>query len=108
MRDGIRGYKNGIVAVALAGTYAGLVLVLGVVSMVILLMVQDPILLSAFALAVVTFPLGWLIWWGWDFVPPQLENPLLLIVALSVAGVFQAWLLWRLWRGPSLREINRS
>ncbi|MFC7586639.1 hypothetical protein ACFQYP_25045 [Nonomuraea antimicrobica] len=66
----MRRYRNGRVAAALAGVYACLVATLGVVSMVILLTVHDPILVSAVALMVVTFPLGPLIWWGWGFLLP--------------------------------------
>ncbi|MFI7706575.1 SCO4225 family membrane protein [Nonomuraea sp. NPDC049480] len=98
----MRRYRRGTVAAVLAGAYAILVLVLGVVSLVILLTVQDPILLTGVALAAVTFPLGWLIWWGWDFLPPGTADPVLLIVALTVAGLLQSWLIWRMIRGPSL------
>ncbi|MEU6787725.1 hypothetical protein ABZ912_51775 [Nonomuraea angiospora] len=92
-------YRNGKVAAVLAVVYAALVLVLGVVSLVILLTVRDPILLSGVALAGVTFPLGWLIWWGWNLVPPEVANPVLLVVLLSGAGLLQAWLIWRIFRG---------
>ncbi|MET9247814.1 hypothetical protein [Nonomuraea sp. NPDC003709] len=95
----MRRYRNGKVAAVLAVVYAALVLVLGVVSLVILLTVRDPILLSGVALIGVTFPLGWLIWWGWDLVPPQIANPVLLTVVLAGAGLLQAWLIWRIFRG---------
>ncbi|WP_327586049.1 hypothetical protein OHA25_02745 [Nonomuraea sp. NBC_00507] len=100
----MRRYRNGLVAAVLAGAYAGLVVILGVVSVVILLTAQDPILLTGVALMIITFPLGWLIWWGWDLVPPQLEDPVLLTVILSGAGLLQAYVLWRILRGPSLHE----
>ncbi|MDP4500967.1 SCO4225 family membrane protein [Nonomuraea turcica] len=100
----MRRYRNGLVAAVLAGAYAGLVVILGVVSVVILLTAQDPILLTGVALVIITFPLGWLIWWGWDLVPPQLEDPVLLTVILSCAGLLQAYVLWRILRGPSLHE----
>ncbi|MGP3920536.1 hypothetical protein [Nonomuraea sp. 10N515B] len=58
----MRRYRNGLVAAVLAGAYPGLVVILGVVSVVILLTVQDPILLTGVALVIITFPLGWLIW----------------------------------------------
>lgn len=90
-------YRNGKVAAVLAVVYAALVLVLGVVSLVILLTVRDPILLSGVALVGVTFPLGWLIWWGWNLVP--FANPVLLTVVLAGAGLLQAWLIWRIFRG---------
>ncbi|GAA3675352.1 hypothetical protein GCM10022224_044460 [Nonomuraea antimicrobica] len=98
----MRRYRNGRVAAALAGVYACLVATLGVVSMVILLTVHDPILVSAVALMVVTFPLGPLIWWGWGFLPPDSVDPVWLLVALAVAGLLQAYLMWRLLRGPAL------
>lgn len=100
----MRQYRNGRVAVVLAGAYASLVVFFGVVSVVILLTVQDPILLSGVALMLVTFPLGPLIWWGWDAVPPQMEDPVLLIVILSCAGLLQSYLIWRILRGPSVTE----
>jgi hypothetical protein len=93
-----------IVAAVLAGVYASLVVVLGVASAVILLTVRDPILLSGVALMIVTFPLGPLIWWGWDALPPQIADPLLLIVILTGAGLLQSYLLWRILRGPSVPE----
>jgi hypothetical protein len=79
-------------------------MLLGVVSVVILLTVQDPILLSGVALMIVTFPLGPLIWWGWDAIPPQLADPVLLIVILTGAGLLQSYLIWRILRGPSVSE----
>jgi hypothetical protein len=97
----MRRYRNGRVAAALAGTYAGLVVLLSVPSSVILLTVQDPILLSGVALMVITFPLGPLIWWGWDAIPPQMAHPVLLIVALTAAGLLQSYLIWRILRGPA-------
>jgi hypothetical protein len=98
----MRRYRNGRVAAVLAGVYATLVILLGVVSVVILLTVQDPILLSGVALMIVTFPLGPLIWWGWEVIPPQLADPVLLIVVLSGAGLLQSYLIWRVLRGPSV------
>ncbi|MET7339542.1 hypothetical protein [Nonomuraea sp. NPDC005650] len=95
----MRRYRNGLVAAVLALVYAALVVVLGVISLVILLTVQDPILLTGVALIGVTFPLGWLIWWGWDLVPPQVADPVLLTVVLCGAGLLQAWLIWRIFRG---------
>ncbi|GAA4533315.1 SCO4225 family membrane protein [Nonomuraea ferruginea] len=100
----MRRYRNGRLAAVLAGLYAGLVMLLGIPSAVILLTVQDPILLSGFALMVITFPLGPLIWWGWHWVPPQLDNPVLLIVLLTGAGLLQAYLLWRVARGPVISD----
>lgn len=100
----MRQYRNGRVAAAIAGAYASLVVLLAVVSVVILLTVQDPILLSGVALMLITFPLGPLIWWGWDAVPPQMADPVLLIVILTCAGLLQSYLIWRLLRGPSVTE----
>jgi hypothetical protein len=100
----MRRYRNGRVSALLAGAYAGLVLLLGVTSLVILLTVQDPILLSGVALMVITFPLGPLIWWGWDAIPPQVASPVLLIVVLTAAGLLQAYLIWRGLRGPETPE----
>lgn len=97
----MRGYRNGRVAAVVAAAYAGLVLVLGVASVVILLTVQDPILLSGVALMIVTFPLGPLVWWGWDALPSQIANPVLLVVILMGAGLLQSYLIWRILRGPS-------
>ncbi|TYB69636.1 hypothetical protein FXF51_05595 [Nonomuraea sp. PA05] len=94
------GHRNGRVAAALAGAYAALVLLLGAVSAITLLTVQDPILLSGVALMVVTFPLGTLIWWGWDVVPPPLDDPVLLVGLLTGAGLLQSYVLWRVLRGP--------
>ncbi|WP_219509265.1 SCO4225 family membrane protein [Nonomuraea ceibae] len=97
----MRHYRNGRAASVVAGAYAGLVLLLGVASAVILLTVQDPILLSGVALMLVTFPLGPIVWWGWDLVPPQMANPVLLIAILTGAGLLQAYLIRRLMRGPA-------
>ncbi|GAA2214125.1 hypothetical protein GCM10009850_095890 [Nonomuraea monospora] len=88
------------VAATLAIAYAALVLLLGAVSAITLLTVQDPILLSGVALMVVTFPLGPLIWWGWDVVPPPLDDPVLLVGLLTGAGLLQAYVLWRFLRRP--------
>lgn len=98
----VRRYSNGRLAAVLSGGYAALVSLLGVVSVVILLTVQDPILLTAVALVAVTFPLGPLVWWAWDAVPPTLREPVLLIVILTVVGLLQAYLLWRFTRGRAL------
>jgi hypothetical protein len=100
----MRRYRNGRVAAVLAGVYATLVMILGIVSVVTLLTVPDPILLSGVALMIVTFPLGPLIWWGWDAVPSQPADPVLLIVVLSGAGLLQSYLIWRFVRGPSVPE----
>ncbi|PZG23745.1 SCO4225 family membrane protein [Nonomuraea aridisoli] len=100
----MRRYRNGRGAAALAGVYAGLVVLLGAVSSVILLTVPDPILLSGVALMIVTFPLGPLVWWGWDAVPSQPADPVLLIVVLTAAGLLQAYLIWRFSRGPAIPE----
>ncbi|UBU14017.1 SCO4225 family membrane protein [Nonomuraea gerenzanensis] len=100
----MRRYRNGRLAGVLALAYAALVLLLGVVSVVTLLTVQDPILLSGLALMLVTFPLGPLIWWGWELVPPGLEDPVLLIVLLTGVGLLQAYVLWRVLRGPALPD----
>ncbi|RCG31564.1 hypothetical protein DQ384_08295 [Sphaerisporangium album] len=100
----MRRYRNGRVATVLAGAYASLVMLLGVASVVILLTVQDPILLSGVALMLITVPLGPLIWWGWDIIPPQMADPVLLIVILTGAGLLQSYLIWRILRGPSVPE----
>ncbi|MEV4291263.1 hypothetical protein AB0K40_37640 [Nonomuraea bangladeshensis] len=94
----MRRYRNGRLAAVLSGGYAALVALLGVVSVVILLTVQDPILLTGVALVVVTFPLGPLVWWAWDAA----GQPVLLIVVLTAVGLLQAYLLWRLTRGRAL------
>ncbi|MEU4513885.1 hypothetical protein AB0G05_30665 [Nonomuraea wenchangensis] len=98
----MRRYGNGRLAAILSGGYAALVALLGVFSAVVLLTVQDPILLTALALVVVTFPLGPLVWWAWDAVPLALSDPVLLIVVLTVVGLLQAYVLWRLTRGRAL------
>jgi hypothetical protein len=103
-RDRMRHYRNGRVAAVLASVYASLVMLLGVVSVVILLTVPDPILLSGVALMFVTIPLGPLIWWGWDALPPQTADPVLLIVILTGVGVLQSYLIWRAVRGPSVPD----
>ncbi|GAA2374371.1 SCO4225 family membrane protein [Nonomuraea africana] len=82
----------------LALAYSGLVLALGIYSIVVLLTVQDPILLSGVALIYLTFPLGWLIWQAWDLLPIELTNPIALTLFLMVAGWFQAWGVSRLVR----------
>ncbi|MFI7617583.1 SCO4225 family membrane protein [Nonomuraea terrae] len=97
-------YRNGRVAAVLAGVYASLVVLLGVVSVVILLTVSDPILLSGVALMLLTFPLGPLIWWGWAAVPPQMADPVLLTVILTAAGLLQSYLIWRISRGPAIPQ----
>ncbi|WP_020543358.1 SCO4225 family membrane protein [Nonomuraea coxensis] len=97
----MRRYRNGRLAAVLAGAYAALVVLLGVVSTVILLTVPDPILVTGVALMIVTFPLGPLVWWAWDAVPSGLADPVLLIVVLTAVGVLQAYLLWRVTRGPA-------
>jgi hypothetical protein len=81
----------------LCGGYAALVLLLGIISVVTLLTVQDPILLTGVALIVLTFPLGTLLWWLRDNFVPDLD-PVILIVLLTAAGLFQAWIVWRLLR----------
>jgi hypothetical protein len=98
----MRRYRRGIAAAVLAGVYGGLVLFLGVTSLVILLTVRDPILISAVALALITFPLGWLLWWGWDLPPLDSADPVWLVVLLTGAGLLQAWIFWRVFRGPAL------
>lgn len=100
----MRRHRNGRLAVVLAGAYAGLVLALGAASVLILLTVQDPILLSGVALMIVTVPLGPLIWWGWDALPPQMADPVLLMGVLTGAGLLQSYLIWRILRGPSIPE----
>lgn len=100
----MRRYRRGRVAAALAGGYATLVTLLGVVSVVILLVAQDPILLSGVALMIVTFPLGPLLWWGWEATSSQPADPVLLTVVLSGAGLLQAYLIWRIVRGPAVPE----
>ncbi|MEV0386602.1 hypothetical protein [Nonomuraea sp. NPDC050643] len=100
----MRRYRRGLVAAIVAGTYAGLVVILGVVSAVILMTVQDPILLTGVALMIITVPLGPLIWWGWDLVPPSMGDPVLLVALLTAAGLLQSYLLWRVLRGPALHE----
>ncbi|MFJ2030624.1 hypothetical protein [Streptosporangium sp. NPDC087985] len=86
----------------LALAYSGLVLALGIYSIVVLLTVQDPILLSGVALIYLTFPLGWLIWQAWDLLPIEMTNPIVLTLLLVGAGWFQAWagsrLVWYLER----------
>ncbi|WP_433250837.1 SCO4225 family membrane protein [Streptosporangium sp. CA-135522] len=82
----------------LALAYSGLVLALGVYSIVVLLTVQDPILLSGVALMYLTFPLGWLVWQAWDLLPIELTNPIVLILLLMGAGWLQAWAVSRLVR----------
>lgn len=84
--------------------YSGLVLVLGIYSIVVLLTVQDPILLSGVALIYLTFPLGWLISQGWDLLPMELTNPIALILLLMIAGWSQAWAAWRLARRLARRS----
>ncbi|NRQ31496.1 hypothetical protein HII36_06525 [Nonomuraea sp. NN258] len=82
--------------------YAGLVLAVGVYSIVVLLTVQDPILLSGVALLFLTFPIGWGIWQLWDVLPVELMNPIVLVLLLMGAGWFQAW------AGPYLvRHVKR-
>ncbi|SDI56232.1 hypothetical protein [Nonomuraea jiangxiensis] len=85
--------------------YSGLVLALGIYSIVILLTVQDPILLSGVALMYLTFPLGWLIWQIWDLLPIDMTNPIVLVLLLVGAGWFQAWtasrIVWYLERRSS-------
>lgn len=100
MRERIRAYQNGSTAALVSGIYVSLVLTLGIVSAIILLTVQDPILLSGLALMAVTFPLGGLIWWAWDLLPVHLADPLVLLLLLCIAGLLQTWLIWRLLRGP--------
>ncbi|GAA3530656.1 hypothetical protein GCM10022419_007090 [Nonomuraea rosea] len=97
----MRRYRNGRGAALTAGVYGGLVLLLGVVSLAILLTTPDPTLLTGVALVAVTFPLGWLIWWAWDLFPDLVGRPVLLTVLLIVAGLVQAWLIWRFARGPA-------
>ncbi|MFI6604030.1 hypothetical protein ACIBHX_48030 [Nonomuraea sp. NPDC050536] len=75
----------------LALGYSGLVLALGVYSIVTLLTVHDPILLSGVALIFLTFPLGWLIWHAWDLLPIEMTNPIVLTLLLMGAGWFQVW-----------------
>jgi len=99
----MRRYTNSITAAAVAGVYGGLVTLLGVFSLVVLLTVQDPILISGVALAGITFPLGWLIWWGWDVLLLDIADPVWLIVLLTGAGLLQTWLIWRIFRGSSLQ-----
>ncbi|MFI6994298.1 SCO4225 family membrane protein [Nonomuraea wenchangensis] len=99
----LRRYRNGRSAAVLSGGYAALVALLGVVSVVILLTVQDPILITGVILMVVTLPLGPLVWWAWDVVPLDLRDPVLLIVILTVVGLLQAYVLWRLARGRALQ-----
>ncbi|MFC4118381.1 SCO4225 family membrane protein [Nonomuraea zeae] len=97
----MRRYRNGRNAAVIAGAYGGLVLLLGVVSLVIVLTAPDPILLTGLALVVVTFPLGWLVWWGRDLVPALAGRPVLFTVLLVVAGLLQTWVLWRATRGSA-------
>lgn len=84
--------------------YSGLVLVLGIYSIVVLLAVQDPILLSGVALMYLTFPLGWLIWQAWDLLPIGLTDPIALVLLLMGAGWFQAWAVSRLVRRLTRRS----
>jgi hypothetical protein len=97
----MRRYRNGRI---LAGAYACLVAILGVVSVVILLTTENPILLTGVALVVVTVPLGPLIWWGWGLLPPDAAGPVLLTVILTAAGLLQAYLIWRVLGRRSPRE----
>jgi hypothetical protein len=80
----------------LALAYSGLVLALGIYSIVVVLTVRDPIDLSVVALMYLTFPLGWLISQAWDLLPIELANPIVFTLLLMGAGWFQAWLVWRL------------
>ncbi|MFI9594445.1 SCO4225 family membrane protein [Nonomuraea sp. NPDC052265] len=82
----------------LALAYCGLVLALGIYSIVVLLTVRDPILLSGVALIYLTFPLGWLTWQAWDLLPSEMTNPIVLTLLLVGAGWFQAWALSRVGR----------
>ncbi|MEV0613684.1 hypothetical protein AB0I81_10215 [Nonomuraea sp. NPDC050404] len=100
----MRRYRNGRVATIIGGVYAALVALLGIVSVVILLTAQDPILLSGVVLMIITVPLGPLIWWAWGAIPPQSANPILLVVLLTAAGLLQSYLIWRIVRGPAVRE----
>ncbi|GIH65391.1 MULTISPECIES: SCO4225 family membrane protein [Microbispora] len=88
----------------LALAYSALVLALGVYSIVVLLTVRDPILLSGVALIYLTFPLGWLIWQAWDLLPVELTNPIVLTMLLMGAGWSQAWLVSRLLRRLARRS----
>ncbi|MFI6800117.1 SCO4225 family membrane protein [Streptosporangium canum] len=88
----------------LALAYSGLVLALGIFSIVVLLTVQDPILLSGVALMYLTFPLGWVIWQAWDLLPIELTNPIVLVLLLMGAGWFQAWAVSRLVRQLARRN----
>ncbi|WP_283138888.1 SCO4225 family membrane protein [Rhizohabitans arisaemae] len=98
MRNRTRTDRRGRFAALVAGGYGVVVLALGLYSAVILLTVQDPILLSGVALIAVTVPLGWLIAWLWDLLLIDVADPLLLMALLTLAGLFQAWLLWYLLR----------
>ncbi|WP_068920977.1 hypothetical protein [Planobispora rosea] len=75
----------------LALFYSALVLAVGVYSIVVLLTVQNPILLSGVALLYLTLPLGWLVWHGWDLLPVEMTNPVVLVLLLVGTGWFQAW-----------------
>lgn len=88
----------------IALVYSGLVLALGVYSIVILLTVRDPILLSGVALIFLTFPTGWLIWQAWNLLPIEMTNPIVLTVLLMSAGWFQAWVGSRLVRHVKSRS----
>jgi hypothetical protein len=97
----MRRHRNGRI---LAGAYACLVVVLGVVSVVILLTTENPILLTGVALVVVTLPVGLLIWWGWGLLPTETADPVLLTVILTAGGLLQAYVIWRILRSRSPRE----
>ncbi|MGC5014955.1 hypothetical protein ACLQ2R_29670 [Streptosporangium sp. DT93] len=88
--------------------YCGLVLILGLSSIVILLTAQDPILLTGAALLYLTFPLGWLVLQGWDLLLAGAASPTLFILLLMAAGFLQAWAVTRLARWWSARRRGGS
>jgi hypothetical protein len=63
---------------------------LGVFSIVAWLVAQDPILLSAFALMCLTFPLDLSIWMARDTFLTEFGNPIVLILLFMGAAWFQA------------------
>ncbi|MCG5219713.1 SCO4225 family membrane protein [Streptosporangium sp. KLBMP 9127] len=101
MLSRLRLRKNGPRAAVIVGGYVLLVLALGILSVIILLTVQDPILVTGVFLMLVTVPLGPIIWFSWDVLPIDgTAGGVSLIGAICLAGLVQAWLLWLALRGP--------
>lgn len=79
----------------LAIGYAMLVVALGAYNTFVLLTVADPILITGVLQMVITCPLGVIVWFLWSPIgADRMLGPIGLIVALTLAGLVQSWILW--------------